>query len=194
MNFSIIVGANNNNGIGLNGDLLYKSKTDMDFFKEITTTVHNSKNKNAVIMGRKTWESIPVKFRPLPDRLNVILTENNSQNLKNLENENIIIMNNLPSSLEKLSKIDYIENIFIIGGERLYKEAINNKYCQYIYFTNFNRNDLADTYFPIINSKNFELISECKKDNSICKYLPLNQNITVNLNFKLYKSLMRFIN
>ena len=77
MNFSIIVATDLNNGIGKSGNLLYKSKNDMQYFKTVTTSVKNNKKQNAVIMGRLTWESIPTKFKPLPERKNVIISDNN---------------------------------------------------------------------------------------------------------------------
>ena len=60
-------------GIGLNGKLPWRIKEDMMLFKKITTTTAATISQNAVIMGRKTWESIPKKFRPLPNRINIIL-------------------------------------------------------------------------------------------------------------------------
>jgi dihydrofolate reductase len=72
-----ILACTHNGGIGLNGKLPWRLKEDMKLFKTITTTIQNPNDKgklNAVIMGRKTWESIPMKFRPLPNRINIILS------------------------------------------------------------------------------------------------------------------------
>ena len=70
-----ILACTHNGGIGLNGKLPWRLKEDMKLFKRITTTIQNPNDEgkqNAVIMGRKTWESIPNKFRPLPNRINII--------------------------------------------------------------------------------------------------------------------------
>ena len=65
--FEIVVAATASNfGIGKLGGLPWKLPGDMAFFKTLTTTTIDNKKQNAVIMGRKTWESLPEKFRPLP--------------------------------------------------------------------------------------------------------------------------------
>ena len=72
-----ILASTYNGGIGLNGKLPWRLKEDMKIFKRITTTIQNSDDKNklnAVIMGKNTWESIPLKFRPLSNRINIILS------------------------------------------------------------------------------------------------------------------------
>ena len=68
--FSIVVAASTSLGIGKGGDLPWKLAEDMAFFKTLTSVVTSPGAKNAVIMGRKTWQSIPKKFRPLNGRLN----------------------------------------------------------------------------------------------------------------------------
>jgi dihydrofolate reductase len=75
-NFSIVVAATQRGGIGYRGGLPWKSLSrDMQAFKLLTCLVPaTSKAQNAVIMGRKTWESIPDRFRPLAGRLNIVLS------------------------------------------------------------------------------------------------------------------------
>jgi dihydrofolate reductase len=73
--FSVIVAATTSGGIGKDGNLPWRLSKDMQYFKAVTTRSPEGK-RNAVIMGRKTWESIPAKFRPLPDRINVVITRN----------------------------------------------------------------------------------------------------------------------
>lgn len=72
--FSVIVAAAPNRGIGRGGELPWRLPGDMAFFKKTTTAASSDALRNAVIMGRKTWDSIPAKFRPLGARLNVIVT------------------------------------------------------------------------------------------------------------------------
>ena len=74
MKFDLIVAADQNLGIGLNGDLPWKLKGDLKYFRNLTIQTQDRNKINAVIMGRTTWESIPDKFRPLPNRLNIILS------------------------------------------------------------------------------------------------------------------------
>ena len=68
-------------GIGFEGKLPWRIAEDMKHFKQITSQTVDKNKQNAVIMGRKTWESIPSKFRPLPDRLNVVLTRNTNSDI-----------------------------------------------------------------------------------------------------------------
>lgn len=80
----IVVAATKKLGIGKGGGMPWKLPGDMAYFKDLTTRTADSSKQNAVVMGRKTWESIPPKFRPLPGRVNVVLSrsavgdENNS--------------------------------------------------------------------------------------------------------------------
>ena len=74
MTFQLVVAATRKLGIGKAGSMPWKLPGDMAYFKEITSKTADSGKQNAVIMGRKTWESIPPKFRPLPGRINVVLT------------------------------------------------------------------------------------------------------------------------
>eukprot|EP00050_Salpingoeca_kvevrii_P017335 m.64225 g.64225 ORF g.64225 m.64225 type:complete len:104 (-) comp7504_c0_seq2:965-1276(-) len=63
-------------GIGIRGDLPWRIGRDMAFFRRITCETTNPTLRNAVVMGRKTWDSIPARFRPLVSRLNVVITRN----------------------------------------------------------------------------------------------------------------------
>ena len=74
MTFQLVVAATRKLGIGKAGSMPWKLPGDMAYFKEITSRTADPGKQNAVIMGRKTWESIPSKFRPLPGRINVVLT------------------------------------------------------------------------------------------------------------------------
>ena len=73
--FSVIVAAASTSmGIGKQGKLPWRLSADMAHFKDVTSTTSSALKRNAVIMGRATWESIPPRFRPLPSRLNVVLS------------------------------------------------------------------------------------------------------------------------
>ena len=70
MRYNIIVAYDTQRGIGKGGTIPWKLPGDMKMFKEMTS----QPNKNCVIMGRKTWESIDIKYRPLPNRINIVLS------------------------------------------------------------------------------------------------------------------------
>ncbi|MQM12877.1 hypothetical protein Taro_045794 [Colocasia esculenta] len=88
-------------GIGKDGRLPWKLPSDLRFFKEVTLTTADPLKKNAVIMGRKTWESIPLQHRPLLGRLNVVLTRSGSFDIATAEN--VIICGSMNSALELLA-------------------------------------------------------------------------------------------
>ena len=85
---SIIVAACENNAIGANNDLIWRLPIDMKFFKDKTKGHH-------VIMGRKNFESIPHKYRPLPNRENIIVTRS-----KEYKAENCLVTNTLEEAIE----------------------------------------------------------------------------------------------
>jgi dihydrofolate reductase/thymidylate synthase len=116
-NYQVVVAATRDMGIGKDGVLPWRLPGDLKFFKELTLTTSDPAKKNAVIMGRKTWESIPLKARPLPGRLNVILTRSGSFDFATAEN--VVICGSMNSALELLASTPYclsIEKVFVIGG------------------------------------------------------------------------------
>lgn len=126
----IIAAITDNYGIGANGDLLYHIKADMQHFKDLTLG-------NVVIMGRKTFESIG---KPLPSRDNIVVTS------RDLNIDGVHCVRSLQEAYRLAEELDGIK-VFVIGGGRLYAEAL--QYTDilditHIYATASN----ADTYFP----------------------------------------------
>lgn len=157
-NVYIIVAADRNNGIGKNGKLPWHLSEDMAFFRNTTSEVFNDGKQNMVIMGRKTWESIPKKFRPLPRRQNVILTRR-----AHFQAPGAITK----ASLEQAFKIadDDIENIFVIGGAQVFAEALENPRITGIYMTKIDSAYDCDTFLPempktFINTENLGTVEE----------------------------------
>jgi dihydrofolate reductase len=74
----MVAATSETHGIGIKGTLPWRLRGDMNFFRQLTTHFQEPgmSGKNTVIMGRKTWDSIPSKFRPLPERRNIVLTRN----------------------------------------------------------------------------------------------------------------------
>lgn len=122
-------------GIGKDNQLLWHLPADMKFFRE-TTTGH------VVIMGRKNFESIPEKFRPLPGRENVVLTRNEGYRA-----EGCIVFHSLKDCLEHY-RGEKDRTIFIIGGGQIYKEAWESGEVNEIIVTRVNDRFQADTWFP----------------------------------------------
>ncbi|MCO5577576.1 hypothetical protein L7F22_031407 [Adiantum nelumboides] len=119
--FQIVVACTPELGIGLKGSIPWKLPSDIAFFKALTSNVSVSSKQNAVIMGRLTWESIPSKFRPLPGRLNVVLTR--SPNPPSGDG-NVLVCSSLTDALGLLAAPPYLASVdtaFVIGGGQVYK-------------------------------------------------------------------------
>src|SRR5687767_4437952 len=112
MKIIIVVAVAENNAIGKNNQLIWKLADDMKFFKE-TTIGHT------IVTGRKNYESIPPKFRPLPQRVNIVITRQT-----NYDAPGAIIVHSLEAALEKARQADETK-CFIIGGGEIFKEALD---------------------------------------------------------------------
>jgi dihydrofolate reductase len=153
--FSIVAGVcKKNYGIGFQGDLPWKHPEDLKYFKKITTMRMNEKLLNAVIMGRKTLESLKGKI--LPNRINVCITSGN------VADERILVFKSLDEALKSLYRDPIIENIFVIGGAALYECAINHEDCDEILINEINNDVFCDTFFPQINSDRYVLADTSK--------------------------------
>ena len=152
---SLIVAVAKNGAIGKNNELLWHITEDLKYFK--TTTMGHP-----VIMGRKTFESIG---RVLPGRKNIIVSRSNFtappfakyKKDGSPTNTSVEVCNNLTSLLENLSNDkNSKEEIFVIGGGSIYKEAF--KYAQKLYITHIDSEIAgADTFFPKINPEEWEI-------------------------------------
>ncbi|XP_033219988.1 dihydrofolate reductase isoform X2 [Belonocnema kinseyi] len=135
-------------GIGINGHLPWCLKKEMAFFTYMTSKTKHPNKKNVVLMGRRTWECIPPKYRPLKNRINIVLT---SQVL-NLGNE-AIVCHSLPEAIETISSSplkDEIEQIWVIGGSLVYKASMELPNFHRLYLTRVKKQFECDTFFPPI--------------------------------------------
>lgn len=110
---SLILACTLDGGIGYNNDIPWDIPQEIRKFKKITTTCTSLDKMNAVIMGRKTWESIG---RPLPDRLNIVITTDYKYRINQ---KNVIVVHSINAALCQCEK-SYVESIFIIGGAKIY--------------------------------------------------------------------------
>lgn len=142
MKTSIVVASTLNDCIGLNNSLPWKLPKDMKRFKEITSRSENS----AVIMGRKTYESIG---KPLPNRVNYVLTKD----LKAAKNINANVFPSIEEVLkdikwwEEFTNIEY--DVFFIGGSNVLNEAIEKGFADTIYHTLIHTNIEGDTFLKL---------------------------------------------
>lgn len=152
MEYTLIVAVGRNNEIGKNNDLLWHLPRDMKFFKDTT-------NGHIVVMGRKNWESIPEKFRPLRNRENIVLTRN-----KDYEAEGAKVITSLDAISGAIQ--DDHKTCFIIGGAQIYEQAIEDGNVHEMYITHVDESFAADTFFPKmdLDSWKSEVILEHEKD------------------------------
>lgn len=165
----MILAIDDKNGIWTNWDLAWRIKEDMMYFKDITTNTEDLAKHNAVIMWRKTWESIPSKFRPLPQRINCILTRTiKTESTDSDINDFVIYFNSLDHCLEELGHKDNLENIFIIGWANLYNQVLDHPVLDKIYLTKVDWDHGCDVFFDWIpDNFNLESESEEKEENNI---------------------------
>lgn len=155
--YQVVVAATRNMGIGKDGKVPWKLPSDLKFFKELTITTTDPTKRNAIIMGRKTWESIPLDFRPLPGRLNVVLTRSGSFDIATAEN--VVICGSMTSALELLAASPYclsIEKVFVIGGGQILKESLNVPGCDAIHITEIDADIDCDTFIPAVDTSMFQ--------------------------------------
>jgi dihydrofolate reductase len=142
MDISIIVAVAQNGAIGKDNQLLWRLSEDLKLFKKRTTN-------HAIIMGRKTYDSIG---KPLPNRQNIVITRN-----KDLEIEGCLVVNSLQAAVEIAKKVSDKDEVFIIGGEKIYSLAENA--ATKLYLTKVNTVLDGDAFFNLEPYKNWPVIS-----------------------------------
>ena len=169
----IVAYCKKNNGIGMNSKIPWYLKNDLNNFQQITSKTDKNYTKNMVVMGRKTWDSIPPEHRPLKNRINIVLTRNKNVKLKNTieNNKDSFVKHDFNEILEvsNLNKELNISNIFIIGGETLYKLALESNQISKIFVTEIYEDYDCDTFFPKIDVDKYKLtyISKFYNENNI---------------------------
>jgi len=152
MKVSLIVAAAENGVIGKNNDLIWHLPKDMKFFKETTLGHH-------VIMGRKNFESIPHKYRPLPNRTNVVITRKSDYTA-----DGCVVVNSVETALE-IARRNGDTEPFIIGGGEIYKLALEANLVDKIYLTKVHHAYDGDTFFTELGNDWKEVARiDCKAD------------------------------
>jgi len=155
-NVNMILAIDEKNGLWIKWKLAWQISKDMSFFKEITSKTNNSSKYNALIMWKKTWNSIPLKFKPLKNRINCILSRSS---VKNNNNEFVIYSNSIDNLLYELNNKKNIENIFIIWWATIYKQFLLNNFLKRIYITRVFWDFWCDVFFDWIPS-NFKRVDK----------------------------------
>eukprot|EP00890_Picochlorum_soloecismus_P005797 jgi/Picsp_1/6218/NSC_03572-R1_dihydrofolate reductase-thymidylate synthase len=168
--FQIVVAATKEWGIGKDGSLPWKSLPgDMAYFKKLTSTTRSgssSGKKNAVIMGRKTWESIPAKFRPLAGRINVVLSKASEASdiqagvSDESKMKDVIVSNSLEDAMGRLEGpelCNVVETVFVIGGGQVYKAAMESPRLSAVHLTVVEGDIECDTFMVPVDEAKYKL-------------------------------------
>ncbi|KAL8912394.1 MAG: hypothetical protein Q9171_002580 [Xanthocarpia ochracea] len=166
---TLIVATTPSLGIGLRGSLPWPPlKADLQFFARVTKRPPHSpltprfsphqgdgpetpSPPNAVIMGRKTFDSIPSKFRPLKDRINIVITRSpeSTSLLPCYQNKDVVIASSISEGLQRLQdQRKDLGRVFVIGGAQIYKQAIGMRACERVLWTKLTGEWECDTWFP----------------------------------------------
>jgi len=156
---SIIVAIDENRGIGKNGKIPWHLSTDLKRFKALTSG-------HTIIMGRKTWDSLPRK--PLPDRINMIITRSPGFRVPS----GVSISTSLEEALVEAEENEQ-EEIFIIGGAQIFQQALDMGIIDRLYLTKVEGDFDCDTFFPD-HSEFKKVISEEEGEESGLKYKCIN--------------------
>ncbi|KAI5848222.1 dihydrofolate reductase-like domain-containing protein [Tricharina praecox] len=145
-------------GIGRNGALPWRLKSELSYFARVTKRLPGgsantaSTAQNAVIMGRKTWFSIPPRFRPLPGRINVVLSRDAALDLgvPGGAGAGATTATSVDDALAKLvERGEAVGTVFVIGGAEVYKAALLHPLAQNVLLTRIDTEFEVDTIFPV---------------------------------------------
>jgi dihydrofolate reductase len=142
MKLALIAAVARNGMLGKGNQLLCHLPEDQQHFRRVTMGC-------PVIMGRKTWDSLPARFRPLPGRRNIIVTRNPQWRPDGAETA--------PSLQAAIARVEAEAKVFVIGGGELYREAIAN--ADELVLTEIDRDFDGDTHFPAWDRSFFREVS-----------------------------------
>jgi dihydrofolate reductase len=151
MSFDIVVAADLDWGIGRANALPWpKLSSDLQHFKRVTSAA-SAGHRAAVIMGRKTWESAEVAGRPLPKRLNIVITR--SPDLA--APHGVAIAGSLDEALAIAAAAADVESTFVVGGAQIYREAFAHVALRYVYLTRVELHCGSDAHIPDLDQAGF---------------------------------------
>lgn len=139
---ALIAAVARNGAIGLGNDLIFREAADQKHFRD-TTLGH------AVVMGRKTWDSLPTRFRPLPGRQNIVVSRNPSLQAPGAE-----VAHDLDQALRLAQGA---QRVFVVGGAQLYQLALPQAQC--LVLTEVEADLDGDTFFPAWDRSLFQEIA-----------------------------------
>jgi len=144
--FQIIAAVDQELGIGKGGKLPWHLPSDLKHFNRITTSGAGTNRYNIMIMGRRTWDSLPTRYKPLPDRINWVISRNAHLFLP-AEVSRFATFNEALEAAPKHYDPSRL-NCYVIGGAQIYHTALQHPQCQKLYITHLLKVFGCDTFFP----------------------------------------------
>lgn len=157
--FDIVAAADEGNGLGHKGDIPWHLPGDLKFLKRLTSDTQDAGKQNAVVMGRITWETIPARFQPLPNRLNGVITRNRQYSVP----DNVLMAHSLEQMLAQLKEREDVETVFVLGGGQIYRQAVEMAECRRIYLTRVHQRYECDAFFPAVDASVYHLAEASKR-------------------------------
>lgn len=172
--FSLLVAMTRRRGIGFNNTLPWpRLDLDMKHFVNISKDTADPSKRNALIMGSKTWRSIPSKLRPLCDRLSIVIT-NSAETKEEIAGHNpcdVVTASSFSEALAVASRgisEGVVENIVVIGGAQVFNDALRHPSCGTIYMTEVLKDYECDVFMPSFDSTHqVDVIGDVVFDNGV---------------------------
>lgn len=148
--FDVVVAADLDWGIGKASGLPWpKLKGDLAHFKRVTTQAPEG-HRNAIIMGRRTWESTEVAGRPLPRRLNIVISRNTL-----VAPDGVLAARSLDEALDAAAAAPGIAATFVVGGAQIFREGLAHAALHSVYLTRVEGRFGCDTMIPDLDAMGF---------------------------------------
>ena len=157
---ALVVAVDRESGIGKDGTIPWRVPDDIRHFKRLTRRTERPDGRNAVIMGRTTWRSIPPKYRPLAGRLNIVLSRREALSLP----AGVVRAGDFEAAVNEARAAD-VERVFVIGGAEVYAQALARPDCREVYLTTLDRSFACDTHLPPLPA-DFALADELARGQS----------------------------
>lgn len=146
MKIKLIVAKAKNDAIGKDNDLIWHLPADMRFFTQSTAG-------HIVLMGRRNWDSIPLKYRPLSNRINVVITKNEA-----FSHPDCTVFNSVEAAISHYKNDTEFKDkdLYVIGGGQIYKYCLDQDLLDEMYVTFIDEEFEGDTFFPAIDENKWQ--------------------------------------
>lgn len=143
--------------IGAEGTMPWNVPEDMAYFRQVTRS-------SPVVMGRRTWESLPEAFRPLPGRVNVVITGDDARS-RQLTEQGALTASSLQEAVERAEPhAAATSTVWVMGGGTIYAEAIDTGLARVAAVTQLDLSVDGDTHAPALDPQQWHLVSAAPEE------------------------------